>query len=52
MPQICVCVYKTSKFSGSDVLTQLASMRKQLQNERKRVENALEHSKVLNTLIL
>ena len=32
--------------SGSDVLTQLASMRKQLQSERRRVENALENSKV------
>ncbi|KAL4236535.1 positive regulation of cytokinesis [Mactra antiquata] len=31
--------------NSSDVLTQLASMRKQLQNERKRVENALENSK-------
>jgi len=32
--------------AGSDVLTQLASMRKQLQSERRRVENALENSKV------
>ncbi|XP_052774184.1 centrosome and spindle pole-associated protein 1-like isoform X28 [Mya arenaria] len=30
---------------SSDVLTQLASMRKQLQSERRRVENALENSK-------
>ena len=28
------------------MLTQLASMRKQLQSERRRVENALENSKV------
>ncbi|XP_053395672.1 trichohyalin-like [Mercenaria mercenaria] len=31
--------------NSSDVLTQLASMRKQLQSERRRVENALENSK-------
>ena len=32
--------------SGADVLNQLAAMRKQLQNERKRVEDMLETDKV------
>lgn len=39
-------IHRQFKIVGSDVLKELATMRKQLQNERKRVENALENQKV------
>ncbi|XP_052075710.1 centrosome and spindle pole associated protein 1-like isoform X27 [Mytilus californianus] len=44
-PQVAPAPLQLSRANSSDVLKELATMRKQLQSERKRVENALENQK-------